>query len=195
MSRIALSPPANALEVRLPCLLDPAEVQSCFLRWLQAGVEVTDGEVVALDGKTLRRSFAKGRAQRAIPMVSAWAPANGVVLGQGKVDTKSNEITAIPALLALLELKGGIVTIDAMGCQRDIARKILEQGADYVLALTGNPPTLDHAVKQFFLTGPEAETHWRQSDEHEQTERVQGRVETRRVWISADLDEELRAAA
>jgi predicted transposase YbfD/YdcC len=79
---------------------------------------------------------------------------------------KSHEITAIPALLALLALKGGIVTIAAMGCQRDIAQKIVAQGADYILALKGNQPTLAQAVKQFFLTGPEAETHWRQSDYH-----------------------------
>jgi len=176
-------------------LLDPVELQSCFLRWMQAVAEVTDGEVVAIDGKALRRSVAKGSAKRAIHMVSAWATANGVVLGQRKVDTKSNEITAIPALLALLALKGCIVTIDAMGCQRDIAQKIVEQGADYVLALKGNQPTLEQAVKRFFLTGPEAEAHWSQSDYQEHRERGHGRVETRRAWISADLDAELRAAA
>ena len=176
-------------------LLDPVELQSCFLRWMQAVAEVTDGEVVAIDGKALRRSFGKGTAKRAIHMVSAWATANGVVLGQRKVDTKSNEITAIPALLALLALKGCIVTIDAMGCQRAIAQKIVEQGADYVLALKGNQPTLEQAVKHFFLTGPEAEAHWSQSDYHEHTEHGHGRVETRRAWISADLDVELRAAA
>jgi predicted transposase YbfD/YdcC len=176
-------------------LLDPVELQSCFLRWMQAVAEVTDGEVVAIDGKALRRSFGKGTAKRAIHMVSAWATANGVVLGQRKVDTKSNEITAIPALLALLALKGCIVTIDAMGCQRAIAQKIVEQGADYGLALKGNQPTLEQAVKHFFLTGPEAEAHWSQSDYHEHTEHGHGRVETRRAWISADLEVELRAAA
>jgi predicted transposase YbfD/YdcC len=176
-------------------LLDPVEWQSCFLRWMQAVAEVTDGEVVAIDGKALRRSFAKGTSKRAIHMVSAWATANGVVLGQRKVDTKSNEITAIPALLALLALKGCIVTIDALGCQRAIAQKILEQGAAYVLALKGNQPTLEQAVTRFFLTGPEAEAPWSQSDYPEHTQRGHGRVETRRAWISADLDAELRAAA
>jgi predicted transposase YbfD/YdcC len=176
-------------------LVDPVELQSCFLRWMQAVAEVTDGEVVAIDGKALRRSFAKGTAKRAIHMVSAWATANGVVLGQRKVDTKSNEITAIPALLALLALKGCIVTIDAMGCQRDIAQKIVTQGADYVLALKGNQPTLEQAVERFFLTGPEAEAHCRQSDYQEHSEHGHGRVETRRAWISADLDAELRATA
>jgi predicted transposase YbfD/YdcC len=176
-------------------LLDPVEWQSCFLRWRQAVADVTDGEVVAVDGKALRRSFAKGASKRAIHRVSAWATANGVVLGQRKVETKSNELTAIPALLALLALKGGIVTIDAIGCQRDSAQKIVEQGADYVLALKGNQPTLEQAVKRFFLTGPQAEAHWSQSDYPEHTERGHGRVETRRAWIRADLDAELRTAA
>lgn len=176
-------------------LLDPEQFQACFLRWMQAVAEVTQGEVVAIDGKALRRSFAKGTAKRAIHMVSAWATENGVVLGQRKVDTKSNEITAIPELLDLLALKGCIVTIDAMGCQRAIAEKIGEQGADYVLALKGNQPTLEQAVERFFVSGPEADTHRRQSAYHDQSERGHGRVETRCAWISADLDAELRAAA
>jgi predicted transposase YbfD/YdcC len=175
-------------------LLDPVEFQACFLRWMQAVAEVTAGEVVAIDGKALRRSFAKGTGKRAIHMVSAWASENGVVLGQRKVDTKSNEITAIPELLDLLALKGCIVTIDAMGCQRTIAQKIVEHGADYVLALKGNQPTLEQAVERFFVTGPKAEAHRTQSEYHEQTEQGHGRVETRCAWISADLEAELRAA-
>ena len=111
-------------------LMDPVPFQACFLRWRQAVAEVTTGEIVAIDGKALRRSFAKGTGKRAIHMVSAWASENGVVLGQRKVDTKSNEITAIPELLDLLALQGGIVTIDAMGCQRTSAQKIVEQEAD-----------------------------------------------------------------
>lgn len=176
-------------------LLDPEALQACFLRWMQAVAEVTAGEVVAIDGKVLRRSFAKGTGKQAIHMVSAWASENGVVLGQRKVDTKSNEITAIPALLDLLFLKGCIVTIDAMGCQRAIAEKIVAQGADYVLALKGNQPTLEQAVESFFVAGPEAETHRTQSDYYEQTERGHGREETRRAWISADVPAELHAAA
>jgi len=117
--------PSHDTFTRVLRLLDPVQFQSCFLRWMQAVAEVTAGEVVAIDGKTLRRSFEKGTAKRAIHMVSAWATENGVVLGQRKVDTKSNEITAIPALLQLLALKGCIVTIDAMGCQRAIAEKIV----------------------------------------------------------------------
>jgi predicted transposase YbfD/YdcC len=176
-------------------LLDPVQFQACFLRWMHAVAEVTAGEIVAIDGKALRRSFAKGTGKRAIPMVSAWASENGAVLGQRKVDTKSNEITAIPELLDLLALNGCIVTIDAMGCQRTIAQKIVDQGADYVLALKGNQPTLEQAVERFFVTGPEAEAHRTQSDYHEQTEQRHGRVETRCAWISADLEAELSAIA
>src|SRR5713101_5670748 len=130
--------------------LKPEELQQCFLRWIQAVSEVTHGEVVALDGKTLRRSFDRATGKGAIHMVSAWASANRVVLGQQKVDEKSNEITAIPALLRLLELQGCIVTIDAMGCQKEIARTIVEQGADYVLALKGNQGILHDEVELFF---------------------------------------------
>jgi predicted transposase YbfD/YdcC len=176
-------------------LLDPVQFQACFLRWMQAVAEVTAGEIVAIDGKALRRSFAKGTGKRAIHMVSAWASENGAVLGQRKVDTKSNEITAIPDLLDLLALNGCIVTIDTMGCQRTIAQKIVDQGADYVLALKGNQPTLEQAVERFFVTGPEAEAHRTQSDYHEQTEQRHGRVETRCAWISADLEAELSAIA
>jgi predicted transposase YbfD/YdcC len=176
-------------------VLDPEEFQSCFLRWMQAVAVVRQGEVVAIDGKALRRSFKRGTAKRAIHMVSAWATENGVVLGQRKVNTKSNEITAIPALLEILALKGCIVTIDAMGCQRAIAQRIVEQGADYVLALKGNQPTLEHAVEQFFIAGPQAEAHRTTSAYHEQTEQGHGRVETRCGWISAELPSEVTAAA
>lgn len=175
-------------------VLEPIALQQCFLNWMRAVAEVTQGEVVAIDGKALRRSFAKSRGKRAIPMVSAWATANGVVLGQRKVDTKSNEITAIPAFLDLLALKGCIVTIDAMGCQRTIAQKIVEQGADYVLALKDNQPTLAQTVEEFFVAGPHAEAQRAASAYHEQTEQGHGRVETRCAWISAALPPEVSAA-
>jgi len=176
-------------------LLDPEAFQAGFLRWLPAVAEVTAGEVVAIEGKVLRRSFAKGTGKQAIHMVSAWASENGVVLGQRRLDTKSNEITAMPALRDLLVLKGGIVTIDAMGCQRTIAAKIMAQGADYVLALKGNQPTLEQVVASFFVASPAAEANRRRSDYYEQTERGHGREETRRAWISAELPVELQAVA
>src|SRR5215510_11831264 len=176
-------------------LLDPIQFQTCFLSWMQAVGEETQGEVVAIDGKTLRRSFDKGTAKRAIPRVSAWAAENGVVLGQRKVDAKSNEITAIPALLGVLALKGCIVTIDAMGCQRTIARQIVERKADYVLALKGNQPTLEKAVEDFFVTGLATDAHRTSCDYYEHSERGHGRVETRCYWITDELDQGLEAVA
>lgn len=176
-------------------LLAPLQFQACFLSWMQAVAEATVGEVVAIDGQALRRSFDKGTAKRALHMVSAWATDNGVVLGQRKVDAKSNEITAIPALLALLALKGWIVTIAAMGCQRAIAQQIVEQGADYVLALKGNQPTLEQAVEHCFVTGAEAEAQRTASDSYEQTEQGHGRSETRCDWSTEALAPAFRAAA
>ena len=118
--------------------IKPEQFQQCFLDWMQAVEVVTKGQVVPIDGKKLRRSHDKSNGQAAIHMVSAWASENRMVLGQVKVDDKSNEITAIPRLLELLDLSGCIVTIDAMGCQKDIAAQIVAQEADYVLALKGN---------------------------------------------------------
>ncbi len=168
-------------------LLDPVQFQACFLSWMQAVAAETQGEVVAIDGKTLRRSFDKGSAKRAIHMVSAWATETGVVLGQRKVDAKSNEITAIPELLELLALKGCIVTIDAMGCQRAIAQQIVERDADYVLALKGNQPTLAQAVEEYLATGPEADTHRTTCAYYEQHEQGHGREESRCYWITEQI--------
>ncbi len=168
-------------------LLDPVQFQACFLSWMQAVAAETQGEGVAIDGKTLRRSFDKGSAKRAIHMVSAWATETGVVLGQRKVDAKSNEITAIPELLELLALKGCIVTIDAMGCQRAIAQQIVERDADYVLALKGNQPTLAQAVEEYLATGPEADTHRTTCAYYEQHEQGHGREESRCYWITEQI--------
>ena len=120
---------------RVFAVLSPQALQACFLRWIQAVVQVTQGQVVAIDGKTLRRSYDRRSAKAAIHMVSAWATHNRVVLGQLKTEEKSNEITAIPELLKVLAVSGCIVTIDAMGCQKAIAQQIVEQEAAYVLAL------------------------------------------------------------
>ena len=108
--------------------LDPEQFQRCFMEWVQAVAQVTQGEVVAIDGKTVRRSHDRTLGKKAIHMVNVWASSHGLALGQTKVDEKSNEITAIPKLLQLLELAGCIITIDAMGCQREIAREIKAPG-------------------------------------------------------------------
>jgi predicted transposase YbfD/YdcC len=129
--------------------LKPDELTQCFVRWTEALRESLDGDIIALDGKTLRCSFDHAASQGAIHMVSAWANAHRLVLGQLKVDDKSNAITAIPALLRMVELEGAIVTIDAMECQKAIAKPITEQGAESVLALKDNQPTLHGEVELF----------------------------------------------
>jgi predicted transposase YbfD/YdcC len=123
---------------RVFACLSSHQFQRCFTSWIQAVFTVTSGQVIAIDGKTLRRSYDRGRNKAAIHRVSAWANANRLVLGQVKTEAKSNEITAIPELLKLLEVKGCIVTMDAMGCQKAIAADIIERGGNYVLALKGN---------------------------------------------------------
>ena len=130
--------------------IKPAEFEKCLLSWITTLHEITDGQVIAIDGKTLRRSFDAASSKAAIHMVSAWATANHISLGQVVVDAKSNEITAIPKLLELLELSGAMVTIDAMGCQTEIARQIVDAHADYCLAVKGNQPTLHQGLVDFF---------------------------------------------
>ena len=130
--------------------INPAEFEKCLLSWITALHEISDGQVIAIDGKTLRRSYDAASSKSAIHMVSAWATQNHISLGQVVVDAKSNEITAIPKLLEILELSGSLVTIDAMGCQTEIAKKIVQSQADYCLAVKGNQPTLHEGIKAFF---------------------------------------------
>lgn len=165
-------------------LLAPEQFQACFLSWVQAVAQVTEGQVIAIDGKTLRRSHDRRAGKAAIHMVSAWATQNRVVLGQLKTAEKSNEITAIPELLQMLDVSGCIVTIDAMGCQRAIAEQIVEQGGDYVLALKGNHGKLYEAVAQLFRA---ARTASEESgvESYETEEAKHGRVEIRRHWTTA----------
>jgi predicted transposase YbfD/YdcC len=131
-------------------MLSPAEFERCLLSWIQALHEATGGQVIAIDGKTLRGSFDKASNKSAIHMISAWASANSISLGQLVVDAKSNEITAIPKLLDMLQLKGATVTIDAAGCQTEIARRIVDAGGHYVLNVKGNQGTLRDGIETFF---------------------------------------------
>jgi predicted transposase YbfD/YdcC len=130
--------------------IKPAEFEKCLLGWISALHEITDGQIVAIDGKTLRRSYDKASNKSAIHMVSAWATANHISLGQVVTNAKSNEITAIPKLLKMLEISAALVTIDAMGCQIEIAKTIRGASADYVLAVKGNQPTLHQGLIDFF---------------------------------------------
>ncbi len=168
--------------------LDPEAFSRCFLAWVQAVREATDGEVVALDGKTLRHSFDRANGKAAIHLVSAWATQNRLVLGQLKVDDKSNEITAIPALLRLLDINGCIVTIDAMGCQKAIARQIVEQGGDYLLALKENQPSLYADVEEFFTEARATHFAGIAHGFHREVDGGHGRVETRRCWSVGEID-------
>lgn len=169
--------------------LDPAEFRRCFLAWVGAVVPDTVGQVVALDGKTLRRSHDRANGKAALHMVSAWACGSGLVLGQLAVDDKSNEITALPALLRLLDLAGATVTIDAMGCQTAIAAQIVAQGADYALALKDNHPTLHAEVAEEFAAARAtafADYAPTDHDDWATVEKDHGRLETRRYWTISD---------
>jgi predicted transposase YbfD/YdcC len=142
--------PSHDTFARVFTRLDPEQFQQSFLSWVKSISNVTQGEVVAIDGKTLRHSFDRSQSQKAIHMVSAWATNNRLVLGQVKVDEKSNEITAIPELLKVLSLRGCIVTIDAIGCQKEIVKLIAGQEADYVITLKKNQSSLYKRVEALF---------------------------------------------
>ena len=168
--------------------LKPDEQTQCFVSWTEALHESLDGEIVALDGKTLRRSFDHAASKGAIHMVSAWANAHRLIVGQRKVDDKSNEITALPKLLRMLELEGAIVTIDAMGCQKEVAKTMTEQGADYVLALKDNHPTLHGEVQLLFEDVKAERLDDITSERHTTIDADHGRLETRHYWITSDIE-------
>lgn len=172
---------------RVFSLLDPDSFKTCFIRWVQSLQSQLSG-VIAIDGKTLKGSFDKANSQSAIHMVSAFAHEVGLVLGQKKVDQKSNEITAIPKLLKLLEIKGCIVSIDAMGCQTKIARQICNQKANYVLALKANQKQLYEDVSLFLLDAVDNNKHSRITDYHESFNKEHGRIETRKCYVSNQLE-------
>lgn len=165
----------------------PNQFKECFLKWVQSVFEITEGQVIPIDGKTLRRSHDRSEGKAAIHVVSAWASANKIVLGQVKTAEKSNEITAIPELLRLLDIKGCIVTIDAMGCQTAIAAQIREQGGDYVLALKGNQSNLHEDIKSFFEDPAlEKDDHFKINVE-KATDKGHGRIEIRQCRCTSDI--------
>ena len=181
---------------RLFAALDPKEFLDAFLAWTQGLRRAIAQEIVAVDGKALRRATQSGKGMQYI--VSAWAEGNGLVLGQLKVDDKSNEITAVPQLLRILELSGCIVTLDAMGCQKKIVKEIMEADADYVIALKGNQETVHEEVKSYLdVTLKEVEAPRPKGAKlskgaatlarFETVEKDHGRFETRRYYQSADL--------
>ena len=180
--------PSHDTISRLFAQLNPEQLQSCFSSWIQTIAKLTQGEVIAIDGKTVRHSYDKGKKKGAICMVSAWACQNRLVLGQVKVAQKSNEITAIPQLLKVLEIEGCIVTIDAMGTQKEIARLITEQGGDYILSLKGNQGSIHQDVQQLFDWA--FKTNW-ENIPHEACSTINkghGRIEIRRYWLVSNVE-------
>lgn len=166
--------------------LDGEAFQAGFSRWVESIFTLTSGQVVAIDGKTARRSHDKTIGKDAIHMVSAWASENGIVLGQRKVDDKSNEITAIPELLRLLDISSCVVTIDAMGCQTEIAQTIRDEKADYILRVKDNQLKLRQDLEDWFVHGDQRQFEGMQMDFFEQVSKTSGRVEIRRCWAIAD---------
>ena len=178
--------PSHDTFTRVFARLDPEQFQACFLGWMNAVAEVIGGQVIAIDGKVLRRSHDKGIGKAAIDMVSAWASANRLVLGQVKVDEKSNEITAIPQLLEALEVSGCIVTIDAMGCQTEIAEKIIDREAEYVLSLKENQGHLYEDVERLFADLEDSQYKAYEFDYEKTVNKDHGRIEIRECWTISD---------
>ena len=161
--------------------IDTERFSECFSNWVTDLANLIDGEIIAIDGKCLRRSIDKASKKAAIYRVSAWAQQNSLVLGQVKVDDKSNEITAIPKLLSWLDIAGAVITIDAMGCQKKIAGQIVQQGGDYVLSLKGNQGGLHEDVTTYFTSALSPESAVVTVDGGH------GRIETRTVCVTDDI--------
>lgn len=172
--------PSHDTYNRFFSFIDPIALEQCFADWIAAIANLTEGRIISIDGKTLRGSKGSGK-EHFIHMVSAWCNANGLVLGQQKVDEKSNEITAIPALLELLVIKGCIVTIDAMGCQQSIAAKIVEREADYILAVKDNQKFLHQDIQEAF-------DNEKPVDEYTASNVAHGRIETRTTSVITNTD-------
>jgi predicted transposase YbfD/YdcC len=166
--------------------IDSEAFQVGFMRWVESVFRVTKGQVVALDGKTLRGSHKRGAGKDAIHLVNAWAVTNGVVLGQRKVDGKTNEITAIPELLRLLNVSGCLVTIDAMGCQKDIAQTIRDEKADYLLRVKDNQSKLKQDIEDWFAYGDSQQFAGMHMNFHQTVHKTSGRIEIRRCWAVSD---------
>lgn len=179
--------PSKNTFARLFYVLDPEAFKTCFVEWVKS-MQIALKEVIAIDGKTLCNSKDELDNIPAIHLVSAFATGSRLVLGQQKVDDKSNEITAIPLLLDLLSLKGNTLTIDAMGCQKAIAEKIHQKEADYVLSLKGNQGTLKEDVQLFLETELDKESSPAIEDKYEEVDKGHGRIETRKCIVSSEID-------
>jgi len=172
---------------RVFAAIHPEAFERCFLAWMEALARVAGGGLIAIDGKTLRHSFDTASRQAAIHMISAWSAANGLVFGQIATEAKSNEITAIPKLLELLDIEGAVVSIDAMGCQKEIAGKIVKNKGDYVLSLKGNQGTLHDEVSWWLDQAIAGKMRDAELDHHRQVNKNHGRIETREIWCTQQV--------
>jgi predicted transposase YbfD/YdcC len=169
-------------------VIDPKQFEKCFVEWMKDVTEMSKGTVIAIHGKTMCGTADKNAGKRAIHIVNAWCSSNRLIVGQVKTDDKSNEITAIPELLDMLFIKGSIVTIDAMGCQKDIAKKIVkEKKADYILALKDNHPLLCDEVREYFKDAEQDGFKSEKIQSHRTIEKGHGRVEERLYYYSTDI--------
>lgn len=174
--------PSHDTIARVFSRLDPQAFEQCFLNWIASITQALGAQVIPIDGKQLRQSFDRNQGQQAMQVVSAWASQHRIVLGQVKVDAKSNEITAIPKLLETLSIRGCIVTIDAMGCQKEIATQIIGKQADYVLALKGNQGKLYQQVSDWFEQARHQEFRDMEHSYYKTTSSGHGRIEIRQYW-------------
>ena len=178
--------PCSDTFARVFARIDPDRFRGCFMEWVSGVHRLTQGQVIAVDGKTLRRSHDRRAGKEAIHLVSAWASENSLVLGQTRTEAKSNEITAIPELLRLLDVSGCIVSIDAMGCQKEIAQTILERGADYLLAVKENQGRLYEDIRDLFEGAEEANYEGVPYDYATTLNKGHGRIERREGWVISD---------
>lgn len=183
--------PSHDTFARVFARLDPTAFSLCFSSFMQTLQKETNGQVITLDGKPRRHSFNTATGSKAIHLISAWASQSRLVLAQVKVDDKSNEISALPELLKLLDIKGCIVTIDAMGCQKEIAKQIIEQEGDYVLALKGNQESLHEEVR---FTFTQQDFVAQAAHSYKSVGKGHGRIETRRYTLVDDVTDELDPA-
>lgn len=177
--------PSHDTMQRVWSMIDPSEFETCFCAWVGAVCGKKEGEIVSIDGKTLRRSG--GGERRPIHMVSAWANEQQLVLGELAVEEKSNEITAVPQLLDMLDVAGCIVTADAMSCQKEITKKIIEKDAEYVLSLKGNQPMLCHEVQEYFSEAVKAAESYPEMEQHQTLDCGYGRIEKRTYYLSTEV--------
>jgi predicted transposase YbfD/YdcC len=177
--------PSHDTFSRVFARLEPKQFQECFLSWVNSITKKLELEVIAIDGKTMKQSYDRNHSQKPLHIVSAWSSSHQLVLGQKKVNKKSNEVTAIPALLEMLEIAGSIITIDALGCQKEIAALIIKKKGDYLLALKGNQKLLHKDVKDWFELARKEKFAGREHSYYQQIEGGHHRVEKRQIWTVA----------